>query len=74
MEFCAERGLYVGNTYFKHRSLHKYARGQNGVETESMIDLVLVKRGYAVICAGYEGCERNGMRPLRHYMLYCVNS
>ena len=26
MELCAERGLCVGNTYFKHRSLHKYTR------------------------------------------------
>ena len=34
-------------TYFKHRSLHKYtrvARGRDGVEIKSMIDLVLVKR------------------------------
>ena len=34
-------------TYFKNRSLYKYtrvARGQHGVEVESMIDLVLVKR------------------------------
>ena len=37
----------MGNTYFKHRSLYKYtrvARGQDGVEIKSMIDLVLVKR------------------------------
>ena len=48
--FCEERGLCglcVGNTYFKHRCLHKYtrvARGRNGVEIKGMIDLVLVKR------------------------------
>ena len=45
--FCTERGLYVGNTYFKHRSVRKYTRvvkGQGGVETKSMIDLVLLKR------------------------------
>ena len=23
VEFCAERGLCAGNTYFKHRCLHK---------------------------------------------------
>ena len=43
MEFCAERGLCVGNTYFEHKNLHKYtrvARGQDGVEVKSMIDLV----------------------------------
>ena len=46
-EFCAERGLCVGNTYFKHRSLPKSPRvaiGQDGVDIKSMIDLVLVKR------------------------------
>ena len=35
-------------THFKCRSLRKYtrvARGQDGVEIKSMIDLVLVKRG-----------------------------
>ena len=37
----------MGNTYFKHRSLHKYTRvatGQEGVEIKSMTDLGLVKR------------------------------
>ena len=48
MEFCAGRGLCVGNTYFKSGNLHKYARvarGQNKKErgVKSMIDLVLVK-------------------------------
>ena len=47
VEFCAERGMCVGNTYFEHKSLHKYtrvARGQDGVEVKSMIDLELVKK------------------------------
>ena len=35
MEFCAERGLSVGNIYFNHRSLFKYARGQDGVEVKA---------------------------------------
>ena len=26
VEFCAERGLCVGNTYFEHKGLHKYTR------------------------------------------------
>ena len=45
--FCAERGLCVGNTYLKNRSLHKYtrvARGQGGVEVNSLLDLALVKK------------------------------
>ena len=36
----------MGNTYFEHRSLHKYTRmasGQNGVVEKNMIDLVLLK-------------------------------
>ena len=44
VEFCAERGLYVGNTYFEHNNLHKYARvawDQDGLEVKSMIDVVL---------------------------------
>ena len=47
VKFCTERGMCVGNTYFKHRSLQKYtrvARGQDGVEIKSMIDLILVKK------------------------------
>ena len=47
VEFCEERGVCVGNTYFNYRSVHKYtrvAKGQGDVETKSMIDLVLVKR------------------------------
>ena len=47
VEFCTERGIRVTNTYFEHKSLHKYtrvARDQNGVEVKSMTDLVLVKK------------------------------
>ena len=37
----------MSNTYFEHKSLHNYkrvARGQDVVEVNSMIDLVLVKK------------------------------
>ena len=37
----------MGNTYFEHRSLHKYtrvARGQDRVGVKVMVDLVLVKK------------------------------
>ena len=46
VEFCAESGLCVGNTYFEHKNLKKYisvAREHDGVAVKSMIDLVLVK-------------------------------
>ena len=68
VEFCAERGLCVGNTYFEYKSLHKYTgvpRGQDGVEVKDRIDLVLVKRGYGTLCAGCKGSERNRIRLLR---------
>ena len=67
LEFCSERGLCVGNTYFKHRSLCKYtrvARGHGGVEIKSMRSNV-GEEGYAAICAGCEGNERDGKRTLR---------
>ena len=47
VDFCAKMGLCMGNTYFEHKSLHKstrVARGEDGVEVMSMIDLVLVKK------------------------------
>ena len=47
MDFCAERGMCVGNTYFEVKNLHKYTRvtrGKVGVEVRSIIDLVLVKK------------------------------
>ena len=37
----------MGNTYFEHKNFYKYtrvAKGQDGVEIKSMIDLVLVKK------------------------------
>ena len=37
----------MGNTYFKHKSLHKYtrvAKGQDGLEVKRMILLMLVKK------------------------------
>ena len=33
VELYAERGVCIGNIYFKHRSLHKYTNWQ-GVKTE----------------------------------------
>ena len=46
LELCAKKGLCVGNTYFEHRSFHKYTRGQDGVELWRKEDLG------AVLCAG----------------------
>ena len=43
VELCDERGMCVGSMYFKHRSLNKYTRGDDGEEVKSMKDTVLVK-------------------------------
>ena len=43
----------MDNIYFEHKSLHKYARvarGQEGVEVKSMIDLVLKKWICCIMC------------------------
>ena len=59
MEFYAERGVSVGSMYFEHKSLHKYTRGQDGVEGKSMIDLVLVKKYILHYMQDVRGIERN---------------
>ena len=64
VDFCAESGLCIVNTYFEHRSLHEYtrvAKGQDGVKVKSMIVLVLVKK------------DMLHYVPLRS-LLYCVTS
>ena len=55
-----KNGLYVGNTYFEHKNLHKYTRVaicQDGMEVKCQINLVLIKKDAAL----YEGSKRNGM-------------
>ena len=54
VEFCAERGLCVSNTYFKHR----------GLEIKSMIDLVRVKRDILQYVQDVR-VVRDRTRPLR---------
>ena len=56
------KGLRVGCTYFNHKSLHRYtrvARGQDGVEVKSMIDLVMVKKD--MLCHLQDVREVKGM-------------
>ena len=43
VEICAKRGLWVTRT-LSTRVCTSVARGQDGVEINSMIDLVLVKK------------------------------
>ena len=74
VEFCAERGLCLGNTYFKHGSLHKYtrvARGQDGAESKSMIDLVLLKKDMLRYVQNVRAVRRMGRDPSNHHVLLC---
>ena len=41
------------------------ARGQEGVEIKEYDRSSAGEEGYAAICAGCEGGERDGMRPFR---------
>ena len=74
VEFCAERGLCVGNTYFEHKSLHKYtrvARGHDGVEVKSMIDLVLVKKDMLRFVKDVRAVRRMGRGISDHHVVLC---
>ena len=74
VEFCEERGLCVGNTYFKHRSLYKYtkmARGLDGAEIKSMIDLVLVKRDILLYVQDVRAMRELGRGLSDHYVVLC---
>ena len=74
MELCAERGLCLGNTYFKHSSLHKYTkvtRGQERVEVKCMIDLVLVKRDMLRYVQDVRTMRGMGQGLSDHHMVLC---
>ena len=74
MEFCKERELCVGNAYFNQISVHKdtrVARGREGVEIKSIMDLVVVKRDmlrYVQDVRAVRGMRR-GLS--HHYVLLC---
>ena len=51
----------MSNTYFGHKSLHKYTRVvrvQDGVEVKNMIDLVLVKKDMLHFVQNVRGVRR----------------
>ena len=66
--------MCVGNTYFKHISLHKYkrvARGQDGVEVKSTIDLVLVKRDMLRYLQDVKAVRGMGRGLSDHHVVLC---
>ena len=65
VEFCAERGLHMGNIYFKHK-FYINAVGWLEVKMEWRYGRIGAgKESYATICARSEDSVRNGKTPLR---------
>src|SRR5678815_1676101 len=74
IDFCEERGMCVSNTFFKHKSIHKYTRvgvGRDGIEVKSMIDLVLVKKEMLKYVLDVKSVRELGMELSDHYVVLC---
>ena len=72
VEFSEERGLCVSNTYFNHRTVHKYtrvARGREGMAIKSMIDLVLVKKDMLRYVQDVRAARGMGRGLSNHYVV-----
>ena len=69
--------MCIGYAYFEHKNLYKYtmvARGQDGLEVRSIIDLVLVKKDMLPYLQDMRAVRGMG-GSLSNYqitMLYCV--
>ena len=50
MDFYVERELYIGNTYFKHRRLHKYTRVSKWIGGKEHDKSGAVEEGYTAYC------------------------
>ncbi len=44
VDVCAERGLFLANTFFQHKMIHRYRwrRREGGGEEKSLIDYIAV--------------------------------
>ena len=44
VDLCAERGLFLANTFFEHKMIHRYTwrRGRGNEEQKSLIDYVVI--------------------------------
>ena len=68
------KGDCVKVVYFKHSSLHRYtrvARGQDGVEANNMIDLVLVKKDMLCYVQDVRVVKRMGCDLSDHHVVIC---
>ena len=64
----------MGNTYFEYRSLDEYtrvARGQDGVEVKSMIDLMLVNKDMLRYVQVVRAVRGIGRCLSDHHMVLC---
>ena len=64
----------MGNTYFKHRSVHKYTtvgKGRGGIEIKSMIDIMLVKRDMLRYVQDVREMRGMGCGLSDHYDVLC---
>ena len=74
MELCVGSGLWMGNIYFEHKSLHKctrVARGQDEVEVKSIIDLVLVKKVVLHYMQDVRAVKEMGRGVSYHHVVLC---
>ena len=74
IDFCANRGMCVGNTFFDHKSVHKYTRvgtDRNGNEVKSLIDLVLVKKEMLKYVMDVKAVRGMGMGISDNYIVLC---
>ncbi len=63
VDVCAERGLFLANTFFQHKMMHRYTwrRGEEGKEERSLIDYIAVDERLKR-CAGCKSGERSVRR------------
>ena len=70
VEFCAERGLCVGDILSTEVCITPQ-EGQEGVEVQSMIDLVLVKRNMLRYVQDVRAVRGMGRDFSDHYVVLC---
>ncbi len=71
VDVCAERGLFLANTFFRHKMIHRYTgrRREDGEEEKSLIDYI-TGRETKERCAGCKSGEKS-IRRVRS--LCCCN-
>jgi hypothetical protein len=74
IDFCVDKGMCVCNTFFDHKSVHKYTRvgkDRDGAEVKSMIDVVLVKKEMLKYVMDVKSVRGLGMGISDHYIVLC---